>query len=225
MPAFFLEMYMCEVFSWLSVRLGMSVDPRHTAAIFVRFPVHINDYECWVLSLIKVPDYFPSQPHFGHVCICMEGKQDGCPVLNVYNLCMFVCSFARQFICLFINSFICLFAFWFKMSAFLKDWCISHIWDMFSQNRHKVTRNTWWFSSVFFPCLKGFCHLVPSPMGDTVGYHALGMGLGDNNPSNTQKTLKKYFCRLCPGFVGAGLILLMVYCVEIVRIKKSGFYF
>ena len=35
-----------------------------------------------------------------------------------------------------------------------------------------------------------------------------GMGLGDKNPSNTKKTLKtmKYFWRLCPGFVGAGLI-------------------
>ena len=45
---------------------------------------------------------------------------------------------------------------------------------------------------VFFQCMNGFYHLVPSPVGDTKLYHRLGMGLGDKNPSDTLKTRKNH---------------------------------
>ena len=44
-----------------------------------------------------------------------------------------------------------------------------------------------------FECLKGLYQPSPIPsVWDTQLYHPLGMGLGDKNPSNTQKTIK-YF--------------------------------
>ena len=55
-----------------------------------------------------------------------------------------------------------------------------NIWDLFSQNQDKVARNTWWFLSVFW-VFEGFLSPSPFPSG--------------------------WYSRLCPGFVGARLIL------------------
>ena len=74
------------------------------------------------------------------------------------------------------------------------------------KNQDKVARNASWFLSDFLVFEVFLGTLVPSPVGGTVGDHPLWML---KTPWNFLKTIK-YFWRICPGFVGTGLICIFI---------------
>ena len=123
---------------------------------------------------------------------CFPPRKSGAPLVPPWE---FDPSYATAFISLKIWPLLCLHSVA-CFSTFVK-------WDLLPQNQHKVVRNTWWSLSVLW-VFKGSW----SPSTIPSVWHSWVSPTGDGTLKTHWKLIKtiRYFWRLCPGFVGTGLI-------------------